>query len=83
MMTGRELIAYILENGLEDEPVFKDGRFIAFMTAGEAAEKMHVGVATICAWVAEGMLTGVIIGDILYIPVNSESPIDKNKQREE
>lgn len=49
-MTGRELIIYILKNGLEDEPVFKDGKFIGFMTLDEAAAKMNVGKATVEAW---------------------------------
>lgn len=46
-MTGRDLIIYILANGLEDEEVFQDGKFIGFVTAGEAAAKLGVGVATI------------------------------------
>ena len=41
-MTGRDLIIYILENGLEDEPVFKDGKFIGFITTGEAAVQCNV-----------------------------------------
>ena len=39
-MTGRELILYILSNGLENEPVFKDGKFIGFMTEEEARESI-------------------------------------------
>ena len=27
-MTGRDLIIYILENGLEDEPIIQDGMII-------------------------------------------------------
>lgn len=50
MLTGRELIIYILKHGLEDEPVFKDGKFIGFMTLDEAAAKMNVGKATVEAW---------------------------------
>ena len=41
MMTGRELILYILENGLENEPVIKNGTFVGFMTVTQAAEKME------------------------------------------
>lgn len=69
-MTGRDLIIYILQNGLEDEPVFKDGKFIGFMTAIEVAEKMNVGVATIFTWWGHGMIDGVVCGGTLYIPVN-------------
>lgn len=76
-MTGRDLIIYILSNGLEDEPVFKDEKFIGFMTASEAAAKMNVGLPTICVWVAQKRLEGVRIGDTIYIPANSKSPIEK------
>lgn len=73
-MTGRELIVYILENGLEDDLVYEDGRFIGFMTAAEAAVKMDVGVATIWVWVAQGKLFGLLIGGTMYVPVNAEKP---------
>lgn len=73
-MTGRDLILYILANGLEDEPVFKDKKFIGFMTAGEAAEKMNVGIPTVCVWLSQGLLDGVRIGDNIYIAANSVRP---------
>ena len=69
-MTGRELIMHILANGLEDEPVFKDGRFIGFVTIGEAAAKLNVGVATIYVWIHQGRLEGVPIGDTIYLPAD-------------
>ena len=34
-MTGRELILYILQNGLENEEVFKDGIFVGFIPEEE------------------------------------------------
>ena len=73
-MTGRELILYILSNGLEDKKVFEDNKFIGFMTAGEAAAKMNVGVPTICVWLGQGKLDGVRIGDTIYISANSVRP---------
>lgn len=66
-MTGRDLIMYILANGLEDEPVFKDGKLIGFMTVEEAAAKYNVGVATMRTWVGLGVIDGVKIGDVVYI----------------
>ena len=81
-MTGRDLIMYILANGLENEPVFKDGKFIGFMTAGEAAAKMNVGVATIYVWYSQKRLDGVLIGDILYIPADAKSPLENNDRKE-
>ena len=73
-MTGRDLIVYILANKLEDEPVFENGQFIGFMTAGEAAAKMNVGVATIYVWVHQKHLPGFLIGDVLYIPADAKAP---------
>lgn len=70
-MTGRELILYILSNNLEDEEVFKDGKFIGFLTAGEAAEKMNVGIATIYVLVSQQKLDGVLFRDALFIPANA------------
>lgn len=73
-MTGKDLIIYILENGLLDEPVYEDGRFLGFMTAMEAAIKFEVGVATIELWVKMGSLSAVKIGDELYIPADARNP---------
>ena len=78
-MTGRDLIMYILENGLENEPVIKDGRVVGFLTVSEAAARMNVGVETVLVWVKQGRLNGYIIGDIMYIPATSESPFFHNK----
>lgn len=71
MVTGRELIIYILSNGLEDEPVYKDGAILGFITAEEAARKFNVGLATIYIWVDLDMLDGVRVADKLYIPFNA------------
>ena len=74
-MTGRDLIIYILSNGLENEPVVKDGKPVGFMTVDEAASKMNVGVATIHVWIYQRQVEFVTIGDSIYIPANSESPL--------
>lgn len=73
-MTGRELIIYILENGLEDEKIFADGKVIGYMTIGEAAAKLGVGPATVHAWIVNGWLEYVVIADNIYIPVNTKAP---------
>lgn len=67
MITGRDLIVYILENHLEDEPVFKDGKFVGCLTDVEAAALFNTGISTIHALVAIGKLPGVKIGDTIYI----------------
>lgn len=69
-MTGRDLIIYILQNNLEDEPVFKDSRFLGFMTINEAAMKFEVGSATIKLWIDLKIIPGIKIGEELYIPFN-------------
>ena len=77
-MTGRDLILYILENHLEDKKVFEDGELLGFITIMEAAEKMGVGVATILTWLNQDRLKGVTIGNDIYIPANSKSPMEDN-----
>ena len=71
-MTGRELILYILENNLENEKVFNNGRFLGFLTAAEFAAKKDVGEETVRLWVNLGYIDGVIIYDELYIPCNAK-----------
>lgn len=71
-MTARELIVYILTNGLEDEPVFKDGKFVGLLTVGEAAVKFGTGNATIQTYYLMGMLDGFVIGGELYIPATAD-----------
>lgn len=66
-MTGRELIMYILENHLEDEQVYKDGKLMGFLTVEEAALKFNVGPETIKVWYAINALPGFKLGDELYI----------------
>lgn len=77
-MTGRELIVYILENKLEDEPVFEDGRLLGFMTAIEAAIKFDVGIATIYLWAGRDALPSVRIGEDLYIFANAQHPMKES-----
>ena len=45
-MTGRELIMYILENHLEDEPVFQNGTFVGYVSDVKFAEILGVGVGS-------------------------------------
>ena len=73
-MTGKELIIYILSNNLENEMIFKDGKFLDFMTKEEASAKFEVGVATIEAWCALGLIEGFIIGDSIFFPRDMANP---------
>ena len=49
MMTGRDLIIYILENGLEDKEVLDGDKILGFETLYGLAEKKDTGVETIFA----------------------------------
>lgn len=82
-MTGKELIIYILQNDLENEVVIKDGVFVWLMDEEEAAVKFDVGVATIRAWYAFGMLNGTKIGDRLYFLRNVNDPRKKDDKHEQ
>lgn len=80
-MTGRDLILYILNNNLENEPVFKDGRFLGFLSAAEYATLKNVGEETVRLWVNYGYVDGIIIYDEIYIPYNAELKEPKQEAR--
>lgn len=69
-MTGRDLILYILQNKLEDEPVYKDGKFIGFVTAKEAAVKLNVDLPTVYVLMKRGHIEGVEVKESVLIPDN-------------
>lgn len=71
-MSGRDFIIYILENHLEDELLFENGKFIGFITVEEAAVKFNVGVETIKVYASLGYLKAVIVDNALYIPANAK-----------
>lgn len=75
-MTGRDLIIYILTNKLEDKLVFDNGKFIGFITEGEAAERLNVGITTIRTWINLGQLDCIVVGGLVYIPADFRSPFD-------
>lgn len=78
-MTCREWMAYILLEGLEDEPLFKDGKLAGFMTVEEYAVKNRVGIATVNVWVKLNKLDHIKIGDTIYIP---KMPISGQARKE-
>ena len=74
-MTGRQLIIYILQYGLEDVDMFsKDGVFVGFMSAKEAAEKFEVGEATVKTWYYLGKIDGLVINNELYFLKSLKDP---------
>ena len=75
VLTGRELIVYILENNLEDEQVFDNGRFLGFMSINEAAYIFSVGPSTVKMWVELGSLPSIKLGNEYFIPINAKKPV--------
>lgn len=71
-MTGRDLIIYILENNLEDKPVFEDNKILGFMNTKEAALHYGVGPNTIVLWVKLNIIPSITIGGEHFIPINAK-----------
>ena len=76
-MTGRDLIVYILENKLEDRPVFDNGALLGFVSVAEAAERCDVGNSTDSVWISQGLIYGIKINDEIYVPANFKSPMEE------
>ena len=74
--TGREIIIYILENGLENEEIFKDGILVGCLTIEETAIKFNVGIATVKTWVHENMIKSFFINGNIVVPANAIPRID-------
>ena len=73
-----DLIIYILQNNLEDEEIFKDGKFIGFVTLNEAAVRLSVGVETVKASIELGLIKGAIkLGEEYLIPEESVKKLSK------
>lgn len=70
-MLGRELIIYILENGLENENVMSKEFLKAFPTIESVAVAFNVGIATVEAWLDNHCLEGIEFDGVTYIFPNS------------
>ena len=74
-MTGRELMMFILENGLENENIFSGDILSELcMTADEAAIKFNTGVSTINSWIKMGKIPTLTINGITYVYKHAEDP---------
>lgn len=70
-MDGRELIIYILKNGLENENIFSK-EFLRFMPTIEiVAVTFNVGTATVEYWVQNDCLHAIEIEGQTYITPDS------------
>ena len=77
IMTGRDLIVYIIENKLEDQPVFDNGELLGFVSVAEAAERCGVGIGTVCVWISQGLIYGIKVNGEIYVPANFKSPMEE------
>lgn len=66
-MTCREYMLYILRNGLENEPLIKDGKLIGTLTIDEVATEFNVGRATVKTWFEVGLVDGFKVGNDIFI----------------
>ena len=66
-MTGRDLILYILQNHLEDEPITLDGGFLNLIHESEAAVIFNVGIPTVRAWYDLKLIDGIKVADEVYM----------------
>lgn len=78
-MTGRELILYILNNNLEDEPITKSGTLIGYITIADAASKFGVGEATVKVWFQFGVIEGIKVGETILIEADAVPDLGKNQ----
>lgn len=72
-MTGREIMLFILMNGLEDV------RMPGWVTVEEFAEKHNVGVATVLTWIKMGRVKVIVIQEKVYI--NEDSYVGDNHEQ--
>jgi predicted transcriptional regulator len=79
-MTGKDLILYILENDLENSPVYENNKFIGFMTVDEVALKLNIGVAAVCALIEREVLNHICVGNTLFIPANFNEERKKDNE---
>lgn len=79
-MTGKDLIRYILDNNLENEPIVQNGQLVGFLSTEEAAVKFNVGIATVAIWYKLGAIDGIELGNTIYIFANAEPTIKKENR---
>lgn len=68
MMTCKELVIYILENNLLNEPVFDGERFVGFITDGDAAEELKIGPASLDVLLNIYEVECVDINGVRFVP---------------
>lgn len=73
-MTGKDLMIYILTNNLEDLSI-EDILAKTFLTEEQAAVKLKVGVETVRTMFNLNVLSGIKIGESIYIFVDYDKRV--------
>lgn len=81
MLTGRDLIVYILSNKLEDKPIFHNGKLMGFMTVDDVAVQLGVGTATVYAMCTMQKIDYICIGDTVLFP--AIQPLNETLERKQ
>ena len=80
-MTGRDIILYILENHLEDEPFFSNDSVIGLVNTYYAAAKIGVGPETINAWFDLKVVPKIQIGQTSFMTVKDLEKMEKRRKK--
>lgn len=77
-MTWGDLIVYILENRLANEPVTdENGKLNGLLTAADVAAKNNVGIETVKVWYQTGLIQGIEInGEIYFVDITKYMPTE-------
>lgn len=82
-MKGRDLIIYILKNGLEDKDIISE-EFLSFLPTVEAVAQMfEVGTHTVAAWAIVGELELMTINGTVYVNPDSLDRFAERMARKE
>ena len=75
MITGKDLIMFILKYDLVDKEIIKEEIATQFLcTAEELAADLGVGLATINVLYETGMIAGIELGDKIYFSRGTKLP---------
>lgn len=79
-MNCRELVIYILENNLENEPLLDEtGVMVGFSSIDMAAVELGVGIPTIYALLNTHSLDYIAVGGVPMISVSSIKKYKENR----
>lgn len=78
-MTGRDLVLYILNNNLEDRPIFENGHLLGFLSLDETAVRLNVGIASVYVWIQQERLRYICVGDRVFVPITDVLTLEETR----